>query len=108
MIEDICNWADRQLRYRKCLRVRGSERWERTSGCVVWPAHKKVEASRAGPLRGVAAGQVGANVSVPLYQAKAEMFRVLGHPVRIRVLELLQDGPKHARHLLAELDVDGE
>ncbi|MEW2033772.1 transcriptional regulator, partial [Streptomyces roseifaciens] len=30
---------------------------------------------------------------VPLYQAKAEFFRMLGHPVRIRVLELLQDGP---------------
>jgi len=33
-------------------------------------------------------------MSVPLYQAKAELFRTLGHPVRIRVLELLQDGPK--------------
>ena len=29
-------------------------------------------------------------MTVPLYQAKAEMFRNLGHPVRIRVLELLQ------------------
>jgi len=28
----------------------------------------------------------------PLYQAKAEFLRMLGHPVRIRVLELLQDG----------------
>jgi hypothetical protein len=26
---------------------------------------------------------------VPLYQVKAEFFRMLGHPVRIRVLELL-------------------
>jgi hypothetical protein len=34
---------------------------------------------------------------VPLYQAKAEFFRMLGHPVRIRVLELLQDGPKPVR-----------
>ena len=31
-------------------------------------------------------------MSVPLYQAKAEMFRTLGHPARIRVLELLQAG----------------
>ena len=38
---------------------------------------------------------------VPLYQAKAELFRTLGHPVRIRVLELLQDGPKPVRELLA-------
>jgi len=28
-----------------------------------------------------------AGVEVPLYQAKAEFFRMLGHPVRIRVLE---------------------
>ncbi|WP_085067196.1 ArsR/SmtB family transcription factor [Catenuloplanes japonicus] len=45
-------------------------------------------------------------MSVPLYQAKAEMFRTLGHPVRIRVLELLQDGPKPVRHLLSEIDVE--
>jgi ArsR family transcriptional regulator len=41
---------------------------------------------------------------VPLYQAKAEFFRMLGHPVRIRVLELLQDGPKPVRELLAAID----
>jgi DNA-binding transcriptional ArsR family regulator len=45
-------------------------------------------------------------VSVPLYQAKAEMFRTLGHPVRIRVLELLQPGPKPVRDLLAEIDIE--
>ena len=45
-------------------------------------------------------------VSVPLYQAKAEMFRTLGHPVRIRVLELLQTGPRPVRDLLAEIDVE--
>ncbi|MFF5208965.1 ArsR/SmtB family transcription factor [Streptosporangium sp. NPDC000396] len=43
---------------------------------------------------------------VPLYQAKAEFFRTLGHPVRIRVLELLQDGPLPVRDLLAEIDVE--
>jgi DNA-binding transcriptional ArsR family regulator len=45
-------------------------------------------------------------MSVPLYQAKAELFRTLGHPVRIRVLELLQDGPKPVRDLLLEIDVE--
>jgi ArsR family transcriptional regulator len=45
-------------------------------------------------------------VSVPLYQAKAEFFRMLGHPVRIRVLELLQDGPTPVRDLLAEIEVE--
>ncbi|MGW0196868.1 ArsR/SmtB family transcription factor [Nonomuraea sp. NPDC003201] len=45
-------------------------------------------------------------MSVPLYEAKAELFRLLGHPVRIRVLELLQDGPKPVRELLAEIEVE--
>jgi DNA-binding transcriptional ArsR family regulator len=45
-------------------------------------------------------------MSVPLYQAKAEMFRVLGHPVRIRVLELLQTGPLPVRDLLARIDIE--
>ncbi|KJS53746.1 helix-turn-helix transcriptional regulator [Streptomyces rubellomurinus] len=43
---------------------------------------------------------------VPLYQAKADFFRTLGHPVRIRVLELLQDGPRPVRELLAEIEVE--
>ncbi len=43
---------------------------------------------------------------IPLYQAKAELFRTLGHPVRIRVLELLQDGPKAVRDLLLDIDIE--
>lgn len=43
---------------------------------------------------------------VPLYQAKAELFRTLGHPVRIRVLELLQDGPLPVRDLLTAIDIE--
>ena len=45
-------------------------------------------------------------MSVPLYEAKAEFFRMLGHPVRIRVLELLQEGPKPVRDLLAAIEVE--
>lgn len=45
-------------------------------------------------------------VAVPLYQAKAEFFRMLGHPVRIRVLELLQDGPMPVRDLLAAIGIE--
>ncbi|MFD9905581.1 ArsR/SmtB family transcription factor [Streptomyces sp. NPDC059063] len=45
-------------------------------------------------------------MSVPLYQAKAEFFRMLGHPVRIRVLELLQDGPMPVRGLLTAIEVE--
>jgi ArsR family transcriptional regulator len=45
-------------------------------------------------------------VAIPLYQAKAELFRTLGHPVRIRVLELLQDGPKVVRELVDDLEIE--
>jgi ArsR family transcriptional regulator len=45
-------------------------------------------------------------MAVPLYQAKAEFFRTLGHPARIRVLELLQDGPMPVRELLAAIDIE--
>ena len=45
-------------------------------------------------------------VPVPLYQAKAEFFRMLGHPVRIRVLELLQDGPMPVRDLLSAIEIE--
>jgi ArsR family transcriptional regulator len=40
-------------------------------------------------------------VSVPLYEAKAELFRTIGHPARIRLLELLCERD-HAVHELAE------
>ena len=40
-------------------------------------------------------------MAVPLYQAKAELFRTLGHPARIRVLELLSERP-HPVHELRE------
>ncbi|MEH0548040.1 metalloregulator ArsR/SmtB family transcription factor [Streptomyces sp. NBC_00490] len=43
---------------------------------------------------------------VPLYEAKAEFFRMLGHPVRIRALELLQGGPMPVRDLLAAIEIE--
>ncbi|MFD7614421.1 ArsR/SmtB family transcription factor [Streptomyces sp. NPDC059828] len=45
-------------------------------------------------------------MQVPLYQAKAEFFRMLGHPVRIRVLELLQHGPVPVRDLLNDIEIE--
>jgi len=45
-------------------------------------------------------------MQVPLYQAKAEFFRMLGHPVRIRVLELLQNGPVPVRELLNKIEIE--
>lgn len=40
-------------------------------------------------------------MAVPLYHSKAELFRTLGHPARIRILELLCERP-HAVHELRE------
>jgi DNA-binding transcriptional ArsR family regulator len=45
-------------------------------------------------------------VSRPLYQAKAELFKTLGHPVRIRVLELLSVREHAVSGLLAEIGVE--
>ncbi|MEZ5120984.1 MAG: metalloregulator ArsR/SmtB family transcription factor [Solirubrobacterales bacterium] len=42
----------------------------------------------------------------PVYVVKAQLFRVLGHPVRIRILELLSDGERTVGDLQAELDLD--
>jgi ArsR family transcriptional regulator len=45
-------------------------------------------------------------VPVPLHQAKAELFKTLGHPVRVRVLELLCEGPRPVRDLLDAIEVE--
>jgi ArsR family transcriptional regulator len=45
-------------------------------------------------------------VSIPLYQAKAEFFRTLGHPARIRVLELLAEGDKAVHELRSAIGIE--
>ncbi|MFJ4676444.1 MULTISPECIES: ArsR/SmtB family transcription factor [unclassified Kitasatospora] len=45
-------------------------------------------------------------VSTPLYQVKAEFFKTLGHPVRIRVLELLSVREHAVAELLPETGVE--
>lgn len=40
---------------------------------------------------------------VAVYQRTAELFRTLGHPVRVRVLELLGDRPRTVRDLLDQV-----
>lgn len=42
----------------------------------------------------------------PVHQAKADFFRVLGHPARVRVLELLQQGERSVGELQRELGLD--
>jgi len=41
--------------------------------------------------------------SGPVHEMKANLFRVLGHPARVRILELLREGE---RSLQAELGLD--
>jgi DNA-binding transcriptional ArsR family regulator len=45
-------------------------------------------------------------VSVPLYRAKADFFRTLGHPARIRVLELLSERDHAVHELLEEITIE--
>ncbi len=42
----------------------------------------------------------------PVYEVKATLFRVLGHPARIRILELLREGERSVGALQAELGLD--
>lgn len=44
--------------------------------------------------------------SDPIYTVKSDFFRVLGHPVRIRILELLRDGERSVGDLQAALTLD--
>lgn len=41
-----------------------------------------------------------------LYQAKAEFFRTLGHPARIRILELLSERDHAVHELLGEIVIE--
>ncbi|MGW4029441.1 ArsR/SmtB family transcription factor [Streptomyces sp. NPDC004838] len=45
-------------------------------------------------------------MTAPLYQLKAEFFKTLGHPVRIRVLELLSEREHAVSEMLAEVRVE--
>ncbi len=44
--------------------------------------------------------------SGPVHEVKANLFRVLGHPARVRILELLRDGERSVGSLQAELGLD--
>jgi ArsR family transcriptional regulator len=44
--------------------------------------------------------------TTPIHAVKAEFFRVLGHPVRVRMLELLRGGEKTVGELRELIDID--
>jgi ArsR family transcriptional regulator len=45
-------------------------------------------------------------VVVPIYQLKAEFFKTLGHPARIRVLEVLREGEHSVSQLVPEVGIE--
>lgn len=45
-------------------------------------------------------------MSIPLYQAKAEFLRTLGHPARIRILELLSERDHAVHELLEQIAIE--
>ncbi|HVB26381.1 MAG TPA: metalloregulator ArsR/SmtB family transcription factor [Mycobacteriales bacterium] len=45
-------------------------------------------------------------MSTPLYQLKAEFFKTLGHPARIRVLELLCEGERSVSELQPDVGLE--
>lgn len=45
-------------------------------------------------------------LGIPLHQAKAELFKTLGHPARIRILELLDDRDHAVHELLERIDIE--
>jgi DNA-binding transcriptional ArsR family regulator len=44
-------------------------------------------------------------VPMPIQQVKAEFFKALAHPARIRVLEILRGGERSVAEILAEVDL---
>ena len=44
--------------------------------------------------------------SQPIHSVKAEFFRLLGHPARVRILELLSDGERGVGDLQGALGID--
>ena len=51
-------------------------------------------------------GQGQGEDTEPIYQLKADFFRLLGHPARVRILELLREGEHTVGELQAVLDLD--
>jgi DNA-binding transcriptional ArsR family regulator len=48
----------------------------------------------------------GLRVTRPIYEVKAEFFKTLGHPARIRILEVLRDGERPVNELIPEVGIE--
>jgi ArsR family transcriptional regulator len=47
-----------------------------------------------------------AAVSAPIFEIKAELFRALGHPARVRALEVLAEGERSVGELAGEVGIE--
>jgi len=67
-----------------------------------------VRRSRHVPAAAAAHAEPGeiVRVSTPLYQLKAEFFKTLGHPARIRVLELLSEREHAVAEMLPQVGIE--
>jgi ArsR family transcriptional regulator len=45
-------------------------------------------------------------MTAPIYEVKAQFFKTLGHPARIRVLEVLRDGERPVAELIPEVGIE--
>jgi DNA-binding transcriptional ArsR family regulator len=46
------------------------------------------------------------HAALPVHEVKANLFRVLGHPARVQILELLRDEERSVGNLQKELGLD--
>lgn len=68
--------------------------------------HRQVQDEQAdGPPPSAQTAREAA-ASRPIYQVKAEFFKTLGHPARIRVLELLRDGECSVGELIPAVGIE--
>lgn len=47
-----------------------------------------------------------ARTAPPLYQVKADLFKALAHPARVRILEVLRDGERSVKDLVPEVGIE--
>lgn len=61
---------------------------------------------RPATRRALSDGAARSGGPAPIHGVKAEFFRTLGHPARVRTLELLRDGERTVGQLQRELGLD--
>lgn len=71
--------------------------------CLLNSAINRVSSGEAPPS---ARGARMPGLQQPLYQMKADFFKTLGHPVRIRVLELLSEREHAVSEMLTEIGIE--